>query len=140
MFHQKENKWDWRVVEEIRIESSISTIEQQLYKRRIEQWQSAAFGDLIDIMINHNIDMTDFENRLKQTIYQNVTFANRIVKETEKMMGEQVVMKAIKEEDRFAESLSKMIRQVLSLPPKTENKEHDNVISLWGKPKNNIDD
>jgi hypothetical protein len=137
MYYFVRHKWEWRVVNRVDCGPAAAAIEEQIWARSKEPWEAVNFHELVCVMKDHGVDMDLFEFKLQQTIFQNVVFSNRIICDAVSLMGEDIIQQAIEDDARFMQELSNTIKQVLgSQKEEKDTKDPSNVVSIWGKPKN----
>lgn len=72
-------------------------------------WEFSTHQDLCANLKKHQIDIKHFYKVLKQTILVQVAFADKIVKDASKLLGQTEVEQAIKENQKFMNLLEKAI-------------------------------
>lgn len=121
-----------------RVASSGQEYEIQWHKDRPLAWRFRRVGDLFwqlcrtedleTTLLRHEIDLVEFQRKLRHTILQQLAFADRIISEGKQIFGQDAVEQAISENHRFLRQLEDVILQV------TRNQSDKSKMQESGKP------
>ena len=84
-------------------------------------WKLSKSKDLIPALNQEKIDLLIFETYVRNSIMQQVVFANKLVDEGKQLFGEKKVSQAMEENDRFLDELKNAILEL------TNKKESDDA-------------
>ena len=79
-----------------------------------EEWMTCSSDELISRLNDQKLNMIQVDNCLRTAVTQQVTFADKVLKEGTDILGKEAVKKAIEDNDRFMDEIAEAISTLIN--------------------------